>query len=344
MNANASPAGRDNAFDLIRLLLAVLVVYGHAYQVGGFGDDGFAHLFKMQTNAGPFAVTGFFGISGFLVTRSFALRADAVGFIRARLLRILPGFYLALVFTAFCIAPLVARHNPAAGPWDVSSALRYVWHDAGVRITEPNVGDVLRGLPVTESINGSLWTLFPELCCYGLVLALGALGLFRTGRVNVLLLAGALLMLHVAMVVVPRDFIIAPVFLQLSGWSPYVLAFTAGSAAYCYKDEVLASSRSWAMWLVATLVLLYFGGWSLLGPVALTLGLIQAAHAFRITLPVDLSYGTYLLHFPVLQLMAALQLNRHGVGPYFAAALIATGALAALSWFAVERPFLRLKA
>jgi peptidoglycan/LPS O-acetylase OafA/YrhL len=343
VNANASPAGRDNAFDLIRLLLAVLVVYGHAYQVGGFGDDGFAHFVKMQLNAGPFAVTGFFGISGFLVTRSFALRGDAAGFIRARLLRILPGFYLALVFTAFCIAPLVARHNPAAGPWSASSAFRYVWQNAGVRIAQPNVGDVLQGQPITESINGSLWTLFPELCCYGLVLGMGILGLFRSGRTNVLLLATALLVLHVAMVVGPRDLIIAPTFLQLTGWSPYVLAFAVGSAAYCYREELIGPSRSWVAWLLVALVLLYFGGWSVLGPVALTLGLIQAAHAFRVTLPVDLSYGTYLLHFPVLQLMAALQLNRHGPIPYFAAALIVTGALATLSWFAVERPFLRLK-
>jgi peptidoglycan/LPS O-acetylase OafA/YrhL len=344
VNANASPAGRDNAFDLIRLLLAVTVVYGHAYLVGGFGDEGFAHFCKMQTTAGPFAVTGFFGISGFLVTRSFALRANAVGFVKARLLRILPGFYFALAFTAFCIAPLIAHHNPTAGPWQASSAFRYVWQNADVRVTDPGVGDVLRGLPSGEAINASLWTLFPELCCYGLVLVMGVFGLIRFSRANVLLLAAALLLLHAAIVIGSKDFIIAPTFLQLTGWSPYVVAFAVGSSSYCFREEIIGASGAWAAWLLVSLVLLYFGGWSLLGPVALTLGLIQAAHAFRVTLPVDLSYGTYLLHFPVLQLLAALQLNRHGFTAYFATALIVTGALATLSWFAVERPFLRLKA
>lgn len=344
MNANASPAGRDNAFDLIRLLLAVLVVYGHACLVGGFGDEGFARFCKMQTTAGPFAVTGFFGISGFLVTRSFALRANALGFIRARLLRILPGFYLALVFTAFCVAPLIARSNTGAGPWQASSALRYLWMNAGLRITAPGVGDVLRGLPSPDAINSSLWTLFPEICCYGLVLLIGVLGLIRSSRANVLLMAAVLLLLHAAIVLGPRDMIVAPTFLQLTGYSPYVLAFAVGSAAYCYQGELLGSSRSWIAWAAATVVLLYFGGWSLLGPVALTLALLQAAHSFRATLPVDLSYGTYLLHFPILQLLAALGVNQHGFASYLLAGIVVTAVAAALSWFAVERPFLRLKA
>jgi peptidoglycan/LPS O-acetylase OafA/YrhL len=343
VNTEASPAGRDNAFDLIRLLLAVIVVYGHAYLVGGFGDEGFARFCKMQTTAGPFAVIGFFGISGFLVTRSFALRANAWSFVQARLLRILPGFYFALAFTAFCIAPLIAKHNPAAGPWEASSAFRYIWKNAAVRIADPGVGDVLRGLPSGEAINASLWTLFPEICCYGLVLVMGVLGLIRLSRTSVLLLAGTLLLLHAAIVVGPKDFIIAPTFLQLTGWSPYVVAFAVGSAASCFTDQLLGGARAWVAWLAVTWVLLYFGGWSLLGPVAFTLALVLGAHAFRVRLPVDLSYGIYLLHFPVLQLLSALGLNQHGFSAYFATALIATGALAAVSWFAIEKPFLRLK-
>jgi peptidoglycan/LPS O-acetylase OafA/YrhL len=343
VNANASPAGRDNAFDLIRLMLAVLVVYGHACLVGGFGDEGFANFCKMQTTAGPFAVTGFFGISGFLVTRSFAMRDSWIQFTKARLLRILPGFYFALVVTAFCLAPLIAGHNPAARPWDASSAFGYVWRNASVRILSPRIGDILQGMPSADALNSSLWTLFPELCCYGLVLVMGVLGMIRSSRANVLLMCAAVLALHAAIVIGPRGFIIAPTILQLTGDSPYVVAFLVGSAAYCYRDVVIGGTTTWIAWMAAAVMLLSLGGWALLGPVAFTLALIQAAHSFRVSLPVDLSYGTYLLHFPVLQLLASLGLNQHGFTAYLATALLVTGALATLSWCAIERPFIRLK-
>jgi peptidoglycan/LPS O-acetylase OafA/YrhL len=343
VNDNASAADRENAFDLIRLLLAVLVVYSHAHLVGGFGEEGFTSLCKMQTNSGPLAVTAFFGISGFLVTRSYATRGNWLQFVRARLLRILPGLYFALAVTAFCLAPLIAHLNPAAGPWTGGAAFRYLWDNALVRNLEPRVGDVLHGLPFAESINGSLWTLFPELCCYGLILVLGLAGWYRSGRANVLLACACVLALHAAIVVGPANMIIAPTFLQLTGWSPHVAAFVSGSAIYCYRDSLEFGGRSWAVWLGVVLVLLNFGGWALLGPAALTVALIQMAYSFRVRLPFDLSYGTFLLHFPVLQLLAAGGLHQHGFVPYFSAALVATLALAALSWYVVERPFLRLK-
>jgi peptidoglycan/LPS O-acetylase OafA/YrhL len=297
----------------------------------------------MQTNSGPVAVAAFFGISGFLVTQSFALRHNWLQFVKARLLRILPGFYFALIVTAFYLAPLTARFNKSGGPWGGASAFRYVWENASVRILEPSVGAVLRGLPFDGSINGALWTLFPELCCYALVLAFGVLGWIRFGRTNVLLICLAVLVLHASMVVGPANFIIAPTFLQLTGWSPFIAAFLVGSSIYLFRDRLEIGGKSALAWLAVTLVLMNFGGWALLGPVALTLALIHTAFSFRVRLPCDLSYGTYLLHFPVLQVLASLGWHRLGFVPYFAAALVITAALAALSWYIVERPFLKLK-
>lgn len=343
MTAQPPAAERNNAFDLIRLLLAILVVYSHATLVGGFGDEGFIRLCKWQTNSGQVAVTGFFGISGFLVTRSFATRDSWLQFVKARLLRILPGFYFALIFAAFGVAPLIARFNPTGGSWEGAAAFRYVWENASVKILNPGIGDVLHGLPTETSINGSLWTLFPEVCCYGLVLLFGVLTWIRLGRANVLLMCLAMLALHAAMVVGPKNLIIAPTFLQLTGWSPQVAAFLVGSSIYCFRERLEIGGRSWIAWLGLVVVLLNFGGWALLGPAVLTFALIHTAYAFRIPLPFDISYGTYLLHFPVLQLLAALGWNRHGFSAYYAAGLIFTFALAALSWYAIERPFLRLK-
>ena len=151
---------RSNAFDLIRLLLATAVVYSHAHLMGGYEEAGFSLLCKGQAIAGTVAVIGFFGISGYLVAQSFSARGDGWQFVKARLLRILPGFYFALVVTAYVLAPLIGRFNRLGGPWQNAAAAHFVLGNALVDISSWNIGDILNGLPFSRgSLNGALWSL-----------------------------------------------------------------------------------------------------------------------------------------------------------------------------------------
>ena len=52
----------------------------------------------------------------------------------------------------------------------------------------------------------------------------------------------------------------------------------------------------------------------------------------------DLSYGVYIYGFPVQQLLVLVGAAKLGVGLYICASVLVTLPLAALSWFAVERP------
>ena len=335
--------GESNSFDVLRLVLALLVVYSHAFLLGGFGTEGFARMVRSQTIAGTVGVLGFFGISGFLVTRSYDLRRSWVRFARARLLRIIPGFYFALLVTAFVLAPLIARFNPAGSPWSASAAVRYLLGNLSVRIGTSTVGGVLEGLPYGASINGALWSLFPELCCYALVLIAGVLGWIHSGRANLFVACAGVVILNGALAIAPKLESVAPSLLQLSGFAPIVTAFLVGSSAYCFRDVLGIGRGSAIAWTTAAAGLLKFGGWSLLGPVVLPLALINVAYSLRIRLAFDLSYGIYVLHFPVLQLLAALGVIRAGCAVYLASAVLATAALAMVSWHFIERPALRLK-
>ncbi len=333
----------QNAFDAARLILAIFVFYSHATILGGLDGEGFARLVRNQTAAGTFALLGFFGISGFLVTQSFVVRNNGPRFVLARLLRIVPGFYLSLILTAFVFAPAISHFNPQGGPWQMGEATAYVLKNAFVRITEWNVGGVLAGMPPTGPINGPLWSLFPELICYGLVLGLGLAGSLHAGRINLLLFALLVAACHFALVVSPDRENLAPTLLSLSGWTPYVLAFLVGSVASAYRLEMGSSGRQAIFWWVVVAVLLKFGGWALLAPFALPLALIHGAGALRINLPVDLSYGIYVLHYPILHLAAAAGLQRSGFTCFFLAALLVTLIFAYLSWTLVERPALKFK-
>jgi peptidoglycan/LPS O-acetylase OafA/YrhL len=55
----------------------------------------------------------------------------------------------------------------------------------------------------------------------------------------------------------------------------------------------------------------------------------------------DVSYGIYIYHIPVVNLL--MQLGLVGAAWHVVLVLLATGVLATLSWWLVERPSLRLK-
>ena len=101
---------RNNALWSLRLALATVVAIVHVQELGWREQPLLGH-----TLLGDLAVDGFFVISGFLVTRS-ALRLSSLRrFAWHRALRIMPGFWVCLAFTAFVAAPIVAvqRSRPA---------------------------------------------------------------------------------------------------------------------------------------------------------------------------------------------------------------------------------------
>lgn len=147
---------RDNALNLVRLLLAVAVIIGHAWILGGFGEGPFPGL------AG-WAVNAFFAISGYLITGS-RLRSGILKFLMNRVLRIFPAFWVVLVVTASVIAPLVSV--VAGESWLFGSATSYVVLNAGLYIFQWGIVDTLSTVPHPGAWNGSLWTLFYEFSAY----------------------------------------------------------------------------------------------------------------------------------------------------------------------------------
>ena len=91
--------GRDNGLNFIRLFLAILVIVSHAYPIGGFGPDPVLG----DLGVGSLAVGGFFAISGYLITKS-RFRTGFRRFAVRRALRIFPGYWACLIFTAFVAA------------------------------------------------------------------------------------------------------------------------------------------------------------------------------------------------------------------------------------------------
>jgi len=97
--------GHDNFFTPLRLIMALLVMVGHAYVVALRDLSAEPNIFLHYTFS-YLAVSCFFIASGFLVTKSILYRSNVRDYSAARLLRIYPGLIIHVLFLMFVIGPL----------------------------------------------------------------------------------------------------------------------------------------------------------------------------------------------------------------------------------------------
>ncbi|MBT0770795.1 acyltransferase [Kineosporia sp. J2-2] len=328
---------RHNALNLIRLLLATNVAVVHACFLG-FGHQ--PHL--GETELGALAVDAFFVLSGFLVVRSWSRLGSLPRYLWHRVLRILPGFWVCMLGTAFVVAPVLAvLEGRAAGSVfsGPQSSLSYLASNAALFMRQFGIA----GLPGEggnpDVVNGSLWTLFYEACCYLLVAGLGVAGLLGRRRRVVPVLIVVLWFCTVA---------------AEAGHNPlgstymlrFGLVFLLGAAGWLFAGRIPVDGRlalgSAVVVLASTLML---HDYRALGAPAFAYLCLYAV----VRLPVpweprsDLSYGMYVWHWPIAQILVALGLARFTHVPFVLLTLALTAGVAVVSWRFVEKPALGLK-
>jgi peptidoglycan/LPS O-acetylase OafA/YrhL len=173
--------GRDNNFQLIRLVAASFVVLFHSFALTGRWTQEPLWRVMPETNFGALGVKIFFVVSGFLVTRSWLSRRAVGPFVAARVLRIYPALVAATLLTILLagISSSLAWPQFLADPqtidyaWRVALGWEVVYRLPGAFPTNPFPHDV----------NGSLWTLPIELRLYVASAGAGFLGILaRRGR------------------------------------------------------------------------------------------------------------------------------------------------------------------
>jgi hypothetical protein len=169
--------GRNNNFNLLRLLLAGLVVVSHSFELvdGNRLREPLTRIFG-SVSAGELAVDGFFLLSGFLIVQSWRNGPRLLDFMFARILRIYPGFIVTALICAFLVAPLGADARAYFGSFEPGRFLASV-----VMLRGPGIPATFEGTHY-PFINNSLWTIKYEFMCYLCVAAVGLAGGLRTGR------------------------------------------------------------------------------------------------------------------------------------------------------------------
>ncbi len=339
---------RSNALNAWRLVLAAEVIFNHSWGLTGRIPP-LKSAYQLLLCVG---VDGFFAISGFLITASWLTNPRARNYFTARALRILPGFYVCLIVTAFVFAPIgVAIQGGSVTKLLASGApLEFVLKNSAVAWVKFDIGGTPRGVPVPGVWNGSLWSLMWEVFCYLIVACIGIVGLANRRWVSpailILALLGATLLPPFAS---PEelsrqqgDVRVAVLFLACR----IAIMFSAGALLYQWRDKIPARWSLVALSLVIVAVATLLPDYRTVAAIPLAYAIVVSGaliHSKRLRLRTDLSYGVYIYAFPIQQLLVIGGLAWLNPFAFFAVSTIATIPLAAASWFLIEKPARSLK-
>ena len=335
--------GKDNNFNLLRLLAAFAVLVSHSFAMLAQPEPFAASVGK---NLGAMAVDVFFVTSGFLVCASLLRTRDAIDFLRARILRIFPALWIMLFLSVFVLGAIASRLDFFSYLHQEQTWL-YFWKNAvlmgGVEFYLPGMFEHthLRGI-----VNGSLWSMIYELSMYVLLLLSGLVYFFVAKRRSQIEAVSTALVMFFAICWLADRFYL----LEHTQLLRFVWFFFVGSAYYLLRHRFRMSAQMMlTIVVVSSLALLISGhAFLLVYYLALPYFLFYLAYVPAGKIRVfnrlgDYSYGVYLYAFPLQQALVASGVA-WTVSTLIMSASILTLVCAICSWHCIERPALAWRA
>ena len=235
---------RKNNFNLIQFIMAILVIYSHAFPIASAQNNGelIMDLTASRYSFGSLAVAVFFIISGYLVSSSYENSTSVLQYFKKRIFRIFPGLFAVLTLSALVMGPLVTSLSVKeyfAHPttWE---------HIKSIQLypLSFNLPGVFENNLYSSSVNGSLWTVPYQFGFYILLGIVGFLGLNKRRGISLALFA----FFVYAHLMKANLFPNTTHFWQmpLDSWLYLGMYFTAGMAAYSYRD-IIRLNRPGAM-------------------------------------------------------------------------------------------------
>ena len=327
-----------NRFDALRLGLASMVFLYHAAVLSGFQAD--TPIEDTLAVLAEVSIQGFFVISGALVYGSWERSRGLSDYAGKRIRRLYPAYAVIILIPAM-ISLAVTFGQP--GAWQQIGS--YIGANlVFLNFLQPELPGLFEGQRLTE-VNGALWTLKIEVMFYLLVPLLAWL-LAKLDRVWWIAIAGL-----VVAAFAWRDYALAlghPLSEQIARQLPgQMMYFAAGIVMWRLWDQVRSHARilfliggvslALSLYVPALDALRVLGLFGLIAGAAFSPG--PALNAARWG---DVSYGVYIVHFPVVQgLVAAGLFSALGFAGGLTVSALLVFALSYLLWWWVEKPALR---
>ncbi|WP_017930532.1 acyltransferase family protein [Robiginitomaculum antarcticum] len=332
--------GHDNFFTPLRIIMALMVVFGHAFVVY-YGASDFEPKVFLHYTPSYLAVNAFFIASGFLVTGSMLYRGDLREFGAARVLRIYPALFVHVVIVAFVLGAIMTTLPLADYFMDpqvlAQPAFVLSFYDTDM---------ILPGVFTSNAeqlSSATLWTLRYELLAY-----MATAIMFATGLMHKKWMIAAPFVLSVIGWIAAHRLGIFDAFpATVQSILRFSVAYGLGAALYAYQDFI---RLYWPMVLVFGLMT-----WLLkstpeveilmnvtIGAAVFTLAYMKVPKLDKLKGATDTSYGIYIYHWAVLQTIKAI-LPDIGLWTLMITATLITLLIAYASWIWIEKPALALK-
>ncbi len=319
---------RKNNFDILRLALALTVMFFH---IGGLTDNEFLKLAP-----GDLAVKCFFVISGYLISKSYLKNNNLYDYSKSRFLRIYP-LYFVCITSCFFIGMFL--YSDGASAYLRDGAVKYIVANlAFLNFLQPALPGLFLDNLKNSAVNGSLWTIKIEVMFYiSVPIIYGFFAKSFGKRVTVAFIAMLSLISAITIEIIVDKYGLSE---SLKNQLPSLMIFFMAGAALNFFTPSFLNVK----YLPLLLVVLYLCDSHILGKIIYPF--VVAAFVYIIafkTKPIeihdkigDLSYGVYIFHYPVIQFMYQFGMyNNFFIG--FIATVVTVLGLAYASWHLMEK-------
>lgn len=332
---------RNNNFDFLRFYLAFNVVISHFIGVSKIAEiQKFQHFFNAYTS-----VTGFFIISGFLITSSYIHSKSIKDYFSKRASRLLPAYIFVILISAILLS---FTSTYSLNEYFTSSELyKYIGTNLiFLNFLQPCLPGVFTVNNDFCAINGALWTLKIEVLFY-LSVPLIVILSNRVKKkyllfISIYILSIIYKLLFIYLHRISNSGYYGELANQLPGFMSY---FISGIACYYYNDFFKKHNLILFIFGVLIFILETYLEVEILMPIGLSIIIFTVAFNFKkintFAKHGDISYGIYIFHLPLIQLAVHFELFKTFSTITSFTLIISTVLISGfLSWHLLEKKFL----
>ncbi|MDE6624944.1 MAG: acyltransferase [Lachnospiraceae bacterium] len=303
MNLSECAETRENNLNVIRFIAAVLVIYCHSFPLTANGSDYLGRITGGQIDCGGLAVSLFFFYGGFLICKSMFRLQTAKCFFKARLTRIIPPLALVTCVLTFIVGPLFTTYS-ATKYFSDGNTYKYLLNSVFVLVHE--LPGVFSSNSYGATVNGSLWTLPVEFLCYIMCYVLYRFQMLRKKRLKWIAIL-AVLLYAIAHNILGGVLIGAAL-------KPAMLFFV-GICCYVYREYIPINHTYALVAGIGCIAGAWLGIFNVIIFVCFTYVLLWTAFGMKhkwstFGTKFELSYGIYLVGFPIQQILCDLTGNQ----------------------------------
>jgi peptidoglycan/LPS O-acetylase OafA/YrhL len=327
---------RQNNLEWLRLIFAMQVVFSH-------GSQHLESAYKLPGVVSNFpGVPAFFFVSGFLIYSSY-LNSPGKQYFVNRFLRIFPGLVMVTIGGGGVIL-----FEQGWGSLLNNASTFFFWFLSQISLGQAYNPELFRSVGIGV-INGSLWTITTEILFYLCIPVI--IWLEKRYRfVVVVLIIISFGIYAVGPTILNNNIYRNKSVFDVLALTPIVWGwmFGLGIIAVKYYENIKPLMKYIPVLIIPLVVMVFLGEGVLFQSVGNRLGLVYficyaslilwfAFWLQTVRLPFDISYGAYIWHVPIINLLLVLKI------PSMILAISLTVFIAALSWIFVEKPMLRYK-